>query len=631
VKYVLSILFIWIFLTTAQLSAQKISQPDTTKIKEVELIGIRNKEKDLLKTISIDSADIINHQSSTLADLLSQSSVYIKNYGASMIASPGFRGTAEDHTKTYWNGIPLNSSMYGIQDLNLIPVFLLDGVDINYSGASLVNGSGGFGGSLNLESNSKYSKNGIELLSTIGSFGEVKEYLGAKYGSQKFWASTKIYYETAQNNFPYINTFQWNNPAETEQDASMYQYGILQSFGWQISPKDILKANIWYQDSYRNLPQTMISDVNHEYQKDESLRSDITYRHYDTGYNWGLDGSYVKEYLFYHNQLSDINSTSYNERYEMKGNYSPEFKIPIALKMGVEDVEEIANTLEYYGQKMRNRESIWADGNYDISKHLLAGLVIRTEAINFSAPQLAYTGSISYKTFKSDELVVHANGGHNFNYPNLNDLYWYPGGNPNLLPENTYFAEAGLSSAIRFKEVNEIKADVTFFSNWIDNYIQWTPSGGSYWQAQNLKKVWARGIETNISYSHKWHSSILLLRGAWQYTPSSDQTLTSAYDQTLGRQLIYVPLYTAQTLARITLKKYELTVEYTYTGARNTTDLQLPGYSLINVFAGRSFSIKKLNFNILAKCNNVFNETYQAIIWRPMPGRWYELSLKIIV
>jgi iron complex outermembrane receptor protein len=548
-----------------------------------------------------------------------------------MVASAGFRGTAGDQTKTYWNGTPLNSSMYGIQDLNLIPVFLLDGVDINYSGASLVNGSGGFGGSLNLQSNANHSKNGIELVSAIGSFGEVKYYLGANYGNQIFWAATKVYYETAHNNFPYINTFQWNNPAETEQDASMYQYGILQSFGWQVSPKDIVKANFWYQNSFRNLPQTMISNDNHEYQKDEALRSIITFKHYGKDYNLGLDGSYVKEYLFYHNQLSDINSASYNDRYELKCNYNPEFKIPLALKTGIEDVEEKANTHEYYGQKMRNRASIWADASYGFGKHWLAGLIMRTESINFKTPQLAYTGSVSYKVFKQDQLNFYVNGGHNFNYPNLNDLYWYPGGNPNLQPENAWFGETGVSSDIKFKQANELKASITVFSNWIDNYIHWTPSGGSYWQAQNLKKVWARGIESSISYNHKWKTPELMLKGGWQYTPSSNQTMTSAYDQTIGRQLIYIPLYTAQAIARIIIKKWEFTTEYNYTGARNSTNIQLPDYSLVNLFVAKSFSIKKINFYVLAKCNNVFNEAYQAIIWRPMPGRWYEVSLRITV
>jgi iron complex outermembrane receptor protein len=611
--------------------AQGRLDKDTIKMKEVELVAQQKKEKLLLKSIAIDSSDLHNHQSETLTGLLSQSSVFIKDYGASMVASPGFRGTAEDQTKTYWNGIPLNSSMYGIQDLNLVPAFLLDGVTINYGGASLAGGSGGFGGSLDLQSDPKNEPYKAEWISTIGSFGEIKNCLGYNYGSDKFWGSTKVYYGSAQNNFPYVNTFQWNNPVQTEQDASMYQNGILQSLGWQLTSKDILKADIWYQNSFRNLPQTMISNDNTEYQKDESLRSVINYTHYALGYNWGLDGSFVKEYLYYYNQLSAINSLSDNERYELKGNFNPEFSLPLSLKTGISDVEETANIQEYEGLKKSNKSGIWADANYQLSKRWIAGLVMRMESINFSASQLAGTGSIAYRALKDDKLDIHINGGRNFNYPNLNDLYWYPGGNPNLQPEHTWFAEAGLSSVIPLKGDNELKAELTAFSNLVDNYIQWTPQGGSYWEAQNLKTVWARGIESAASFSHKWRSSTLLLRGAWQYTPSTDESPISAYDQTVGRQLIYVPIYTAQASAKLNVKKYNFTAEYTYTGMRNTTDIQLPAYSLVNVFIGRSFVMHKLHFDLLAKCNNLFNTSYQAIVWRPMPGRWYEINLRITV
>lgn len=149
-------IFIWFsvfwIVSTIHLHAQSRLDKDTIQMKEIELNAQKNQDKNRLKTISIDSSVITNHQSQTLADLLAQSSVFVKDYGPGMVATPGFRGTSDDQTKTYWNGIPLNSSMYGIQDLNLVPVFLLDGVDINYGGASLANGSGGFGGSLNLKS-----------------------------------------------------------------------------------------------------------------------------------------------------------------------------------------------------------------------------------------------------------------------------------------------------------------------------------------------------------------------------------------------------------------------------------------------------------------------------------------------
>jgi outer membrane cobalamin receptor len=628
-KYWLAIIFFVLLKMQGALFAQGRLETDTIRLKDVELFGIRNKEKDQLKSVHIDSAMIANHQSSTLADLLAQSTVYVKNYGSSMLALPGFRGTAGDHTKLYWNGISLNSSMYGLQDLNLVPVFLLDGVDINYGGASITGGSGGFGGSLNLESNNYKTVHKLELSSAIGSFGTYKEGLGASYGTGKWWAATKAYYNTAQNNFPYINTFKWNSPQETEQDAAMHQYGIMQMLGFEVSDKDVLKADLWYQNSYRNLPQTMISGANHEYQADESFRSNLSWRHYEKSNQYGLDASYVKEYLFYHNEIADINSPAWNSRYELKGSYSSQFKIPLSLKAGLEDAEETVQIKEYQGLKMRNMSGIWADGCYDISKKWRSGLVTRLGSADFRDLQYAFAASLAFKPLDDERLVFHLNDGHNFNYPNLNDLYWYPGGNPDLKPENTWFGETGISSALKIGKMTTLKPELTFFSNFIDNYILWTPAGGSLWQAKNLKKVWARGFESAINVEHRMKTLNISFKIAYQYTPSTDQSLTSLYDQNFGRQLIYIPQHTAQALLRVGIKKFEFTAEYTYTGPRNTTDQELGSYALVNIFAGRNFSYKNVNINILAKCNNVFNESYQAIIWRPIPGRWFELSLKI--
>ncbi len=619
---------IWFLLMSFPILGQSRLDKDTFRMKEVELNAQKKQDKERLKTIHIDSSLLNNHQSETLADLLSQSSVFVKDYGPGMMATPGFRGTSYDQTKIYWNGILLNSSMYGTQDLNLIPVFLLDGVDINFGGASLVNGSGGFGGSMNLISDGKTAPYQAELISTIGSFGKIENGLSVNYGTNKIWAGTKIYEETAQNNFPFINNFQWGNPVQTENDAATKEYGLLQSIGWRPTEKDMLTANIWYQYTDRQLPQTMISDLNREYQIDASLRSDINYRHYESNYNWGIDGSYANEFLFYHNELDDINEPSTNQRYNLKADINPEFKLPLHLNAGTEEIEEVANTQEYNGPKQRNRLGAWADAGYDLSKKFQVGLVARTEEVNFKTLETAFTASASYKILKKDLLDLHINGGRNYNYPNLNDLYWYPGGNPNLQPEHTWFGEAGFTSDISISKTNIIHSELTAFSNWVDNYILWTPGSGSFWEAQNLKKVWARGMEASMSYNHKSNNLNYEIRGSFQYTPSTDQSLLSPYDHTLGTQLIYIPLEAAQALCKASFKQYHASLEYTYTGARNTTDIPLPGYSLVNIFMGKTFRIHKIQFDLTARCYNLLNMSYQAIIWRPMPGRWYELSLK---
>jgi len=72
----------------------------------------------------------------------------------------------------------------------------------------------------------------------------------------------------------------------------------------------------------------------------------------------------------------------------------------------------------------------------------------------------------------------------------------------------------------------------------------------------------------------------------------------------------------------------------TYTGSRNTSlnndenySFTLPQYLLNNISVGKKFSIKKVDLEIRIKAYNIFDIDYQAVLWRAMPGRNYEISL----
>jgi outer membrane receptor protein involved in Fe transport len=48
---------------------------------------------------------------------------------------------------------------------------------------------------------------------------------------------------------------------------------------------------------------------------------------------------------------------------------------------------------------------------------------------------------------------------------------------------------------------------------------------------------------------------------------------------------------------------------------------------LNNISVGKKFMLKKAGFDIRFKIYNVFNVDYQAVLWRAMPGRNFEISL----
>ena len=59
-----------------------------------------------LKKIAVDSANLALYSGRSVGDfLMMQTPLYIKEYGAGMLASASFRGTGAGHTAFVWNGV----------------------------------------------------------------------------------------------------------------------------------------------------------------------------------------------------------------------------------------------------------------------------------------------------------------------------------------------------------------------------------------------------------------------------------------------------------------------------------------------------------------------------------------------
>jgi iron complex outermembrane receptor protein len=111
-----------------------------------------------LKHESIDSTTLANSLNLSAAEILNRmSSVYIKSYGGSGLASSSFRGGSANHTAILWNGFNLQSPVTGMMDLSLIPAGLFNSMSLQYGGKSAVWGSGAVGGAIHLRSQADFN------------------------------------------------------------------------------------------------------------------------------------------------------------------------------------------------------------------------------------------------------------------------------------------------------------------------------------------------------------------------------------------------------------------------------------------------------------------------------------------
>ncbi|MCK4993198.1 MAG: TonB-dependent receptor plug domain-containing protein, partial [Bacteroidales bacterium] len=124
---------------------------------EIKAERIFDKEKAGMKETEIDSVVLREKVTLSLSDLLSENTpIFIKNHGRGALATASFRGTAASHTQVSWNGIHINSPMAGMVDFSLIPVYIIDELNLKHGSASVADRSGGIGGSININNSVRW-------------------------------------------------------------------------------------------------------------------------------------------------------------------------------------------------------------------------------------------------------------------------------------------------------------------------------------------------------------------------------------------------------------------------------------------------------------------------------------------
>ncbi len=213
--------------------------------------------------------------------------------------------------------------------------------------------------------------------------------------------------------------------------------------------------------------------------------------------------------------------------------------------------------------------------------------------------------------------------------PTLNDLFWVPGGNKDLLPENGYCYNAGLNYQQQKKSFN-YSVGISAFNKNITNWIQWLPGTSGYWEPQNVYKVWTRGAELKAQADHSFQKLKFQLNINATYSRATRNEKQK--DELNDKQLIYVPELLANGGIGISYSKTYLLFNTHYKSKRFTTSDNknyLDDQVIFNTSLQQKIVIRKKEMLLLRfSVNNLFDKDYENILYRPMPGRNYELTLQ---
>ena len=602
-KYITS-LFLLIF-------ALSFSQSDPiNKLDEIVLKGSFSPVLNSGYSVQIISDSILTNNYQSLGNLLqNQVNAYLKQNGNGMVSSISLRGTNSSQTGVYWNGIAINSSLNGQTDFNSIAVNSFDEVEIRKGGGSVLLGSGAIGGAINLRNKIVFqNKKEAHIISGLGSYQTYTIQASGLISTDNLFAKVSLGGSRSENDYPYVNSDLFNENGEYK------NYNINGVFAFKINDKNRLGFYTSIFDNDRNTSRTITAASNAKLLNFDS-RYLLDWKYLGNRYTSSLKLAYLNESFtyFFDKDLSNT-SKSKSSSWVAKYDFTYFLNNEILFNSGIEfenakaDGDNISNVEQ-------NDLTAYVLFHHQPISSFRYNLSIRKGISSIYDIPFVYSFDGRYDISK--KFTLKAAFSSNYRLPTFNDLYWDPGGNSDLRSEKSNSAEIGFDFVHQFLNLN-----ITSFYIKSDDLIQWQPVSGTIWQPVNIQNVTNYGIELSAWAQKKYEHHLFLLKVQYDYTMSKDDNL--------NKQIIYVPNHKGNFIFNYQLKKWSFSYNLQYTGEVFTTTSNtqtLNAYWLSNIDISKSFFKNRLQ--LAFKINNLLDENYQSVAYRPMPNRNYMLNINL--
>ncbi len=675
------LLYILLVIATQSIVAQEIDTSDWVhkgiNIPEVKVYGQRPMKEIGVQQTKFDTIALKENIALSMADVLTfNSSIFVKSYGRATLSTVAFRGTSPSHTQVSWNGMKINNPMLGMTDFSMIPSYFIDDASLLHGTSSVNETGGGLGGAVKLSTKPADAEGfGLQYIQGVGSFKTFDEFLRLTYGNSHWQISTRAVYSSSPNDYKYRNHDKKENiydeqmnivgqyyPIERNRSGAYRDLHILQEVYYNTGKGDRFGLNAWYINSNRELPMLTVDygddTAFDNRQREETFRGVLSWDHLRKNWKLGAKAGYIHTWMAYDYKRDVGNGTMahmtrsrsrINTIYgQAEGEYYIGRKWLFTANLSLHQhfvVSEDKNIIRQDGNKAivgyikaRPELSGSLSAKWRPIERLGVSVVLREEMFGKEwipiIPALFIDGVISQK----GNVVAKASISRNFRYPSLNDLYFLPGGNPDLKSESGWTYDAGISFAIGKQGRYSLSGSANWFESHIKNWIIWLPTTKGFFSPENIKDVHAYGVELkadlNIVFAKEWQ---LGLNGTFSWTPSINEgEPRTPADQSVGKQLPYVPRYSSAITGRLSWRRWTLLYKWCYYSERYTmssNDIsltgKLPPYFMSNVTLEKVLSFRWADLSLKGSINNLFNEEYLSVLSRPMPGINFEIFVGI--
>lgn len=608
---------------------------DTLRLPVAEVVSLRGSASSTgLTTYTPDSLLLAQSAQLNLADLLARSGFYVKTYSSGSLASIGIRGSSAAQTPVIWNGINLQSSSNGQNDFALLPVFLFDRLTVQPGSSSAAWGSGAIGGAVFLGTAVSPGDTTIGLRTAMqgGSFGENGQAVQLLLCRSKTAFSVRGVRQRAVNNFPYRNYTQPGSPEQQLTNAGTFMQAATADFSWIAAGRlqQRFGAHVWVQENNRDLPPTLLQGASAANQYDRNQRFLLT--HFcalrgDKIYS-NSRAAVLRDELIYTSGYSG-DSASITQSFSQVTETEWTFLAGkgIRYSAGLNNTFVQTEVTRFLSRRSQNRTSVFLLAEVSHFRNWRLVAQFRSEQVNGKLIQPV--GSLGAEFVLNNAFTLLGNVSRNYRLPTFNDLYWQPGGNPDLRSEKSWNAEGTIRSVIHRNEFL-FGYSFTGFARLVTDWIQWVPQG-TVWSPRNVLEVWSRGGECRADVAYRYRKVTFTLNAGYDYVRAVGLRSVHPNDNSVGKQLIYTPAHRAFGIFSLRRKNSYLTYSHQFTSYRFTaTDhsTYLPGYQQAQVTLGTRYTWAKVSVEGFIRINNLYNQSWEAIALRPVPLRSLQLGLR---
>ena len=653
--------------------------PRVKKLREVVVWGKRPMKEIGVQKTAFDSVALKENIALSMADILTfNSSVFVKSYGRATLSTVAFRGTSPSHTQVTWNGMRINNPMLGMTDFSTIPAYFIDNASLLHGTSSVNETGGGLGGLVRLATTPDVGEGiNAQYVQGIGSFSTFDEFGRFTYGDDHWSVSTRVVYSSSPNDYKYVNHDKKVNiydddhniigqyhPTERNRSGAYKDFHALQEIYYNTNKGDRFGLNAWFIKSNRELPM-LTTDYGDERdfenrQRENTFRGVLSWDHNRSSWKAGAKAGYIHTWMAY-DYRREITEGNWAEMTrsrskvntvfgQLEGEYTPARRWYFTANLSAHQ----------HFVRSEDKNIILQDGDkaivgYDKGRIELSGafsakwqpvdpiglsVVLREEMFGDRWAPLIPAFFIDGLISRKGNVMVKASVSKNHKFPTLNDLYFLPGGNPDLRSENGWSYDAGASFDTGWTRPFPVSVggSVTWFDSYIDDWIMWLPTTKGFFSPRNVKKVHAYGIEGKLNLAMEpFKGWVVDLNGSYSWTPSVNRgEKMSPADQSVGKQLPYVPKHSASLTGRLTWRSWGFLYKWAYYSERFTMSSNdytltghLPRYFMSNISLEKGLSFKPVDLQLKFAVNNLFNEDYLSVLSRPMPGINFEFFIGI--